>query len=632
MANIFSLFGEVLIDNTNANKSIDTTTQKAEQSGSKIGSAFSTIVKGAAAVGTAVVTGAVAVGSGIYKMVNNTADAADEIDKMSQKLGLSREAYQEWDYVLSQSGVDINSLSTGMQNLTDKFDDAKNGSAGALSMFEKVGLSLKDLNSMSREDVFNAVIAGMQGMEDDSERAALANDLLGRSGKDLAALFNQTAESTEDLKNKAHELGLVMSDDAVNGGVKLKDTIDTTKRSFSAVLYQLGSALLPVVQNFLNFILDAMPTVQGIISDFSPMLVSLGETLSPLLQRFSSEILPKIFSLISRLAPLVNMLISEILPIVINVLDVLLPVIIQLADELLPVIMQVLVSLLPAIKSIFELLGPVLELIMLLLEPLIRLIQIVLPVLADWISKIVSFIAGALKGAIEWIIGKFKDLKSALNEGKEWIQSFKQKWVDIWTSVKTFFGNLWSNLMESPGVKKIKEVIDKIREWILGFKQSWEASWNGIKSFFTDTWNGIKEGLKLPLNWIIDKLNDFIRWINQLQVPDWVPVVGGKGFNFREIPRLRIGMDYVPHDDFPALLHKGERVLTQSENRAYSAQRDGSDRKEQPENITVNIRLGERAVWIERLDGVDRDNVDGFIDELMERIADKIKREGAVFA
>ena len=40
MASIFSVFGEILIDNTNADKSIDSTTEKAEKSSSKVGSAF----------------------------------------------------------------------------------------------------------------------------------------------------------------------------------------------------------------------------------------------------------------------------------------------------------------------------------------------------------------------------------------------------------------------------------------------------------------------------------------------------------------------------------------------------------------------------------------------------------------
>ena len=55
----------------------------------------------------------------------------------------------------------------------------------------------------------------MQGMADTTERAALANDLFGKSGQNLTPLFNETTESTEKLKQAAHELGFVMSDEAV---------------------------------------------------------------------------------------------------------------------------------------------------------------------------------------------------------------------------------------------------------------------------------------------------------------------------------------------------------------------------------------------------------------------------------
>lgn len=67
MANIFQLFGQIFIDNAEADKSIDTTTKKAESSGSKVGAAFSSIAKGAAAVGTAVVTAASTLGAAAYK-------------------------------------------------------------------------------------------------------------------------------------------------------------------------------------------------------------------------------------------------------------------------------------------------------------------------------------------------------------------------------------------------------------------------------------------------------------------------------------------------------------------------------------------------------------------------------------
>ena len=61
-------------------------------------------------------------------------------------------------------------------------------------------------------------------------------------------------------------------------------------------------------------------------------------------------------------------------------------------------------------------------------------------------------------------------------------------------------------------------------------------------------------------------INGFIDGLNKIKIPDWVPGFGGLGFSISKIPRLRIGMDYVPEDDFPALLHRGEAVLTAQEN------------------------------------------------------------------
>ena len=62
MASIFSLFGEIFIDNKKANEEIDKTTQKGESAGSKIGKAFGTIGKAAVTMGTATIAGATALG------------------------------------------------------------------------------------------------------------------------------------------------------------------------------------------------------------------------------------------------------------------------------------------------------------------------------------------------------------------------------------------------------------------------------------------------------------------------------------------------------------------------------------------------------------------------------------------
>lgn len=115
MANIFTLFGEVLIDNKKADESIDKTTEKAEKSGSKVGSTFAAIGKGAAAMGTAVVAGATAVGTAAYGMAMKTAEQADYIDKLSERTGINREELQRWKHAADQSGVSVDSFKNGIK-------------------------------------------------------------------------------------------------------------------------------------------------------------------------------------------------------------------------------------------------------------------------------------------------------------------------------------------------------------------------------------------------------------------------------------------------------------------------------------------------------------------------------------
>ena len=726
MASIFSLFGEVLIDNTNANKSIDDTTQKAENSGTKVGSAFSAITKGAAAVGTAVVAGAAAVGGAAYKMASDTAAAADEVDKMSQKLGMSREAYQEWDYVLSQSGVEITSMATGMKTLTNKIDDAKNGSSSALEMFDKLGISLEDLNNMSREEAFDAVIKSMQGMEDSTERAALANDLFGKSGQELTALFNQTAESTENLKNKAHELGMVMSDETINSGVEFTDTMDTLKRSLGGLMNSLGGTVLPIVQSVLNLIIDKIPAIQelfgrltpiiqGLFDGILPPLFELVETLLPILMGLFESLLPVIEDIITAILPVIISLMQQLLPFIVQIIEQVLPVLIQLIEGLMPIITEILNTILPVIIQLLEaILPPLIEiiqavlpviigLIQQLLPPILQVVQAVLPILVDLLDtvmpllsqiieailpvitelietllppilKIVDMILPMLielinslmplvKSIIEAVLPVLVSLLDAimpliepildlvlslLSPLMDLINAILPPIIDLLTSliekvlpplqsafsgVANIISTVFKNAFEGIGkvVTNIKNVFTGIIDFVKNvFTGNWRGAWDAVVKIFSNIFEGIKNAFKVPINWIIDGMNVFIRGLNKLKIPDWVPGIGGKGLNIKELSRLRIGLEYVPYDEYPALLHKGERVLTESENKEYN-KNISADKTDGKGKLTVSITLGERAIYIEHLDGESEEDMSGFVDRLLELIAEKIKRKGLVF-
>ena len=73
---------------------------------------------------------------------------------MSQKLGLSTEAYQKWDYVIGQAGGDIDSMSAGFKTMTGALADAQNGTQSAIDKFTALGLSIEDIKSLDSEQMF----------------------------------------------------------------------------------------------------------------------------------------------------------------------------------------------------------------------------------------------------------------------------------------------------------------------------------------------------------------------------------------------------------------------------------------------------------------------------------------------
>ena len=100
-----------------------------EAAGQKTGKGFAgKLAKGLAVGGAAIAAGSAAALVGIVKGAKGVSEYGDNVDKMSQKLGLSSDAYQKWDYVLNLAGTDMGSMTTGLKTLTNKFDDAKNGS------------------------------------------------------------------------------------------------------------------------------------------------------------------------------------------------------------------------------------------------------------------------------------------------------------------------------------------------------------------------------------------------------------------------------------------------------------------------------------------------------------------------
>ncbi len=212
--------------------------------------------------------GVTAATGALVGMVTKSSETADRIDKLSAKTGLSKQAFQEWDYVLGQNGIEIEKMQTGMKTLTANMDSAISGNENMASAFDSLGVSITNVDGSMRgqEETMNDVILKLADMPNGTEKARLATELFGKAGVELMPMLNNGAAGIEELKERSHELGLVMSDEAVNAGVVFGDTLDDVKDSLGMVATKVGSEIMPIVQQMLDWILANMPTIQSVTS------------------------------------------------------------------------------------------------------------------------------------------------------------------------------------------------------------------------------------------------------------------------------------------------------------------------------------------------------------------------------
>jgi len=260
---IFKLFGSIFVDNQDANKKLDDTDKKAGGVAEKLGKGIQTAAKW----GTAIVGGASAAVGGLLAVTNKTAEYADEIDKLSERTGINREELQRWKYAAAQSGADIGKLEVGIKTLSGYMDDAMNGSKKATDAFAALGISVDDLRNKSQEEIFEEVMKSLGDMEQGATRNAIGADLLGRSYTELLPLLNAGSDGMQELKDRADELGIVMSEEAVKANVTFGDTLQDIKESFGGVVRSLTNSFLPMMQQFADFIVSNMPMIHEMLGN-----------------------------------------------------------------------------------------------------------------------------------------------------------------------------------------------------------------------------------------------------------------------------------------------------------------------------------------------------------------------------
>ncbi len=408
-------------------------------------------LKGTVAAITAVSAVTAAAVKELWNLANGTAEAGDAIDKNSQKIGISAESYQEWDYVFQRCGADVDNLQAGMKTLNNVIADAANGSDNAAQKLSAVGLSIEDLNGKSSDEQLSIVISALQDMEAGAERSAAANDLFGRSASEMGAVLNMTAEETKALKDEANDYGMIMSNEAVAASAEFEDSLTKLNGTIAGVKNRMTGELLPglteVIDGFTELvngnkdgtqqIKAGLDDVMNKASEMIPQAVELFSTIVEAVADSAPTILDELFdSVLTVLPRLLSTFFSDVMPKLVKALTTMLP-------KLVTSTLQVVKSLISSIaKSLPQ-----------LMRDLSKVVTEIVKILTD--PKNIALLVGA--GA-ELIAGLAEGIVTGVFE---LIKSFPDIVSNIWNS----FVDLFDGSAKLDGVNDaLSEVGDSFEE------------------------------------------------------------------------------------------------------------------------------------------------------------------------
>lgn len=530
---------------------------------------------------------------GMQSGLNFSDELFDNIDEYSvqfKKLGLDAE---------DMFSVFANGAQNGAINL-DKIGDAVkefsiraiDGSDTTKQGFEALGMNADEMaqkfgaGGKTAKEAFNEVIEGLASMDDPVAQSAAGVNLFGTMWEDLGPQVITSMSTASDAidKNKESVEGLVnVKYDTLSGALGgLWRTIQVD------VLQPIGDQLIPyvtkgisVVQKFTDKWNKLGPATQKTVVKFAAVAASAG----PVLMGFGkiSAGISTAISNFGRVGGAITKLtgasgFSGIAKIMTGPFGIAAAAVAAAAlliyknwDRIAPILQKIgdrFVEFWQTVKP--------------QLEPFVEFVEKIASYLKETFGPVVEEI---FNFAGEFIVGTFDTIGVAID------------------ALLTMFEGIISFLS---GV----------------FKTDWESVWNGCKEFVGTAFSGLADMVKVPINAVISIVNGAISKINSIHftVPEWVPGIGGKGWeglNIPQIPTLAKGTDNWQGGIVQISERGGEIVDLPSGSRVYPHDESVQiARQEARKNFSVKIaKLADSIVVREETD----------IDKIAEAIIRKIE-------
>lgn len=429
--------------------------------------------------------------------------AADDLNTLSKQSGFSTETIQKWQYASDLIDVSIDDIIGSARKMEKNMTST---SETVEQAWKQLGVPLRDNKGELRdaEAVFNDTLGALSRVGNETERDTLAMAIFGKSANDLSGIIDDGGSALHELGQEAEDMGLILSQDALDGANAFNDAIDRTKAIVSGDLMkagaQLAETLTPILEDIVSFIVEVVNGFASLPAGVQEGILSfalLTAAISPVAGAISN-----VFGAISNITTGFGTLST----------------------------------------TVGGLTGPV----------------------SSAFGAFTSFLAGPA-GVVVLVAAAVAGI-AVMYEHCEWLRDGLDqldKWVTgvFTTDFTESFGaigeviNAWMHNIQAV-YEGVKTIFGGLVDFVNGvFTGDWERAWEGVVTVFGGVMDTMVAVVKAPFNLVIGLINGLIAGaesavnsvvdaLNSISVdiPKWVPGVGGNhyGLNIGHVKAPRV--------------------------------------------------------------------------------------------